>query len=50
MQGTDVNGKGNEVTVENQVLTDDSIKKQADESKKPKTDPVKKIKNLFKKN
>jgi len=39
---SDLNGKGNETTIENQVVTD--------ESKKPKTDPVKKIKNLIKKN
>ena len=50
IQAAETNGKGNEVTVENQVLTDDSLKKQTDESKKTKTDPVKKIKNLLKKN
>ena len=49
MQGPETNAKGNEVTIENQVLTDDTSKK-TDESKKTKTDPVKKIKSLLKKN
>jgi len=50
VQSSDMNGKGNDVKIENQVITDESLKKQPDESKKTKTDPVKKIKNLLKKN
>jgi hypothetical protein len=41
MQSGDLDGKENEVTVENQVLTNNT-KKQIDESKKTKADPVKK--------
>ncbi|HZI53529.1 MAG TPA: hypothetical protein VFD56_07500 [Chitinophagaceae bacterium] len=50
IQSAETNAKGNEVTIENQVLTDEGLKKQGDESKKTRTDPVKKIKNLLKKN